>query len=86
MNFIEEDITSIISDELRTDLENNEKVVKENIKFLKDLGIENYEEAFKNYYPLFLMDPSNFQAIFNKYDIVDLIDKIKKNVAIIEYL
>ncbi len=86
MNFIEEDITSIISDELRVDLENNANVVKANIDYLKDLGIENYKEVFKTYYPIFLMDPSNFQEIFNKYDIADLIDKIKKNVAIIEYL
>ncbi len=86
MKFIEEDISSIISDELRIDLENNANVVNANIKYLKDLGVENYEEVFKNYYPIFLMDPSNFQEIFNKYDIVDLIDKIKKNVAIIEYL
>ncbi len=86
MKFIEEDISSIISDELRVDLENNANVVNANIKYLKDLGVENYEEVFKNYYPIFLMDPSNFQEIFNKYDIIDLIDKIKKNVAIIEYL
>ena len=86
MKFIEEDISSIISDELRIDLENNANVVNANIKYLKDLGVENYEEVFKNYYPIFLMDPSNFQEIFNKYDIIDLIDKIKKNVAIIEYL
>ncbi len=86
MNFIDEDITNTISDELRVDLENNANVVKANIDYLKDLGIENYKDVFKTYYPIFLMDPSNFQAIFNKYDIADLIDKIKKNVAIIEYL
>ena len=36
MNFIEEDISSIIPDELRTDLENNSDLVKANIKYLKD--------------------------------------------------
>ena len=86
MNFIEEDITNIISDELRVDLENNANVVKANLDYLKDLGIENYKEVFKTYYPVFLMDPSNFQAIFNKYYIAYLIDKIKKNLASIEYL
>ena len=86
MNFIDEDISNIISKEIRQDLENNSNVVKTNIEYLKDLGIENYDEVFKTYYPIFLMDPSNFQAIFNKYDIEDLIDKIKKNIAIIEYL
>jgi len=86
MNFIEEDISSIIPDELKNDLENNSDLVKANISYLKELGIENYQEIFKTYYPMFLMDASNFQEIFGKYDISDLIDKINKNMAIIEHL
>ena len=86
MNFIEEDISSIISDELRQDLEKNSDLVKANINYLKDLGVNNVNEIFKTYYPIFLMDTSNFQNIFNKYDISDLIDKINKNMAIIEHL
>lgn len=86
MNFIEEDIESIISDELRSDLDNNAELVKNNLNYLKELGIEQYKEIFKTYYPMFLMDSSNFQEIFNKYDISDLIDKINKNMAIIEHL
>ena len=86
MNFIEEDIESIIPDELRTDLENNSDLVKANLNYLKDLGIENYKEIFKTYYPMFLMDTSSFQDVFCKYDISDLIDKINKNITIIEHL
>ena len=86
MNFIEEDISSIIPDELKTDLENNEDLVKANLSYLKSLGIENYQDIFKTYYPIFLMDNSNFQEIFSKYDVSDLIDKINKNIAIIEHL
>ena len=86
MNFIEEDISSIISDNLKTDLENNSDLVKANINYLKNIGIENYQEIFKTYYPIFLMDASNFQEIFSKYEISDLIDKINKNIAIIEHL
>ena len=86
MNGIEEDISSIISDELREDIENNADLVKNNLEYLKSLGITNYQEIFKKYYPIFLMDSSNFQNIFNKYDISDLIDKINKNIAIIEHL
>ena len=86
MNFIEEDISSVISDELRQDLEKNTDLVKANINYLKELGVENVNEIFKTYYPMFLMDTSNFQNIFNKYDISDLIDKINKNMAIIEHL
>lgn len=86
MNFIEEDISSIIPDELKTDLENNEDLVKANLSYLKSLGIENYQDIFKTYYPIFLMDNSNFQEVFSKYDVSDLIDKINKNIAIIEHL
>ncbi len=86
MNFIEEDISSIISDEIRTDLENNSDLVKANLEYLRELGIENYQDIFKTYYPMFLMDTSNFQEIFSKYEITDLIDKINKNMAIIEHL
>lgn len=86
MNFIEEDISSIISDELRSDLEKNSDLVKTNINYLKELGIENYKDIFKTYYPMFLMDTSNFKEIFSKYDISDLLEKINKNMAIIEHL
>lgn len=86
MNFIEEDISSIIPEELKLDLENNSDLVKANINYLKELGIENYQEVFKTYYPIFLMDASNFKDIFSKYEISDLIDKINKNIAIIEHL
>ena len=86
MNFIEEDISSIISDELRKDLEKNSDLVKANINYLKELGIQNYADIFKTYYPIFLMDTSNFQEIFSKYEISDLVDKLGKNIAIIEHL
>ena len=45
-----------------------------------------FKEIFTNYYELFLLDHSNFVNIFNKYDREDLIEKLAKNVAIIEYL
>lgn len=64
----------------------NQKLILDNINFLKDLGVTNYQEAFMMYYDMFLMDPTNFQNIFNKYDREDLIKKISKNVAIIEHL
>ena len=32
------------------------------------------------------MDNSAFIEVFNKYDQDDLIDKLKKNIAIVEYL
>lgn len=64
----------------------NKKLVKTNIQYLVDLGVKNLYEIFANYYELFLIDHSNFESIFNKYDREDLIEKLVKNVAIIEYL
>ena len=71
---------------LRKDLELNKDLIKMNMDYLKDLGVSNYQEVFKTYYAMFLMDPSNFSEIFNKYDRKDLVDKIEKNIAIVEHL
>ena len=67
-------------------LENTQKLVKSNADYLKDLGVRNFKEIFQNCYELFLLDHSNFVEIFNKYDRDDLVEKLAKNVAIIEYL
>ncbi|HIR75209.1 TPA: hypothetical protein IAB95_06920 [Candidatus Ventrenecus avicola] len=64
----------------------NKRLVKSNIEYLVELGVKNIYEIFSNYYELFLIDHSNFESIFNKYDREDLIEKLMKNVAIIEYL
>lgn len=75
-----------IPDLLAKKVKEKQKLVLDNINFLKELGVTNYQEAFMAYYDMFLMDPTNFQGIFNKYDREDLIKKIAKNVAIIEHL
>lgn len=67
-------------------LEESKKLVQANLTYLVDLGTKNYKEIFSRYYELFLMDNSNFIGIFNKYEREDLIEKLEKNVAIIEYL
>ena len=67
-------------------LKKNKKEVCANLEYLIKLGVKNYNEIFKAYYELFLMDPSSFQNIFNKYDQEDLISKLEKNVGILEYL
>ena len=71
---------------LRNDIEINQDLVMTNINCLKDLGVSNYLEIFKHYYYMFLMDNSNFMNIFNKYERKDLVDKLEKNMAIIEHL
>ena len=64
----------------------NKKLVLANLNYLKDLGAKNYQDIFLEYYDLFLLDNSTFIGIFNKYDREDLVDKLAKNIAIIEYL
>lgn len=67
-------------------VKNNKKLVCENIDYLKELGVTNYQEIFLEYYDMFLMDHSNFVDIFAKYEPQDLIEKLNKNIRIIEYL
>ena len=67
-------------------LKEQQKLVTANILFLKELGVTNYKRVIINYYDMFLMDNSNFVDIFNQYDRDDLIDKIQKDISVIEYL
>lgn len=67
-------------------LEKEKKIVIANISYLIDLGINNYQDAFVKFYNMFLLDEKSFDEIFNKYDKEDLIIKLEKNIAIMEYL
>ncbi len=67
-------------------IEKNKNLVSTNINYLMGLGVKNIQDVFLEYYDLFLLDNSNFVSIFNKYDRDDLVEKIAKNVAIVEYL
>lgn len=74
------------SNVLITKLCENKKLVQANLRYLVDLGAMNVKEIFLQYVELFFMDNSNFVEIFNKYDREDLIEKINKNVGIVEFL
>lgn len=80
------DIIEFIPETIKNDFKNNQNLVETNIEFLHTLGVKEYMNVFKNYYPMFLMDTSNFANIFNKYDKNDLLDKISKNITIVEHL
>lgn len=67
-------------------LTTEEAKVTQNIQYLKDLGISNYVDAFVKFYNMFLLDNDIFDSIFSKYDKDDLIAKLEKNIAIMEYL
>ncbi len=88
-NFNKEDIDSFVSNSpkaLVDAIKEHKKLVGTNIDYLKELGVKNYKEIFLNFYDMFLMDNSNFIEVFSKYDREDLIDKLEKNVSIVEYL
>jgi hypothetical protein len=89
LGFKDEDIKQLESETSRVLLEElivGEELVTFNIQFLKDLGVINYQEVVLNFSYMFLMDPSNFQRIFLKYEREDLIDKIAKDVRVVEHL
>ena len=68
------------------ELEANKKLVSKNLDYLNSMGVTNLIEIFTYYHDMFLMDNSNFVEIFNKYDQKDLVEKLAKNVQIMEYL
>ena len=67
-------------------LDKKEELVTTNIKYLIDLGVSNYIEAFVKFYKMYLMENKDYDEIFSKYDREDLVAKLEKNVAIMEYL
>ena len=89
IGFDKDDIAEVIDntpEKLLVLLKSQKKLVTDNILFLKDLGVTNYKDIFIKYYDIFLMDSSNFQGIFNKYEVDDLINKLNKNINIVEFL
>ena len=64
----------------------NKKLITVNINYLKDLGVENYRDIFVEYYEIFLNEPSTFRAIFDKYEKESLIEKLKEDIRVIEFL
>lgn len=81
-----ENFENTTADVMLDTLSTNRKLICSNLKYLIELGVKNVVEIFTAYYEIFLMDHSNFISIFNKYEKEDLIEKLAKNVAIIEYL
>lgn len=67
-------------------LESHENLVRVNLSYLKDLGIITYKEIFINYPDMFLMDASNFEESFSKYDKEELVEKLNTNYKMVKYL
>lgn len=88
-DFNKEEIADFLSNSpkaLIDEVKKNKKLVSENIEYLKGLGVSNYQKIFLEYYDMFLIDHSNFVDIFSKYEPEDLIEKLNKNIRIVEYL
>ena len=88
-NFNKELIADFLNNspkKLQDAIKDNKKLVCENIEYLKNLGVDNYQEIFLEYYDMFLIDHSTFVDIISKYEPKDLVEKLKKNVNIFEYL
>lgn len=68
------------------ELEAHKKLVSKNLEYLNDLGVTNLTEIFIKYHSMFLMDNSNFIKIFNQYEPASLIEKLAKDVRVMEYL
>lgn len=64
----------------------NKKLIIVNLNYLKDLGVENYREIFVEYYEIFLNEPSSFRAIFDKYDRESLVERLKEDIRVVEFL
>ena len=80
------EMISIFPDTVKKVIGENKATVTDNINYLKELGISNYQDAFVRFYNMFLIEPNSFDDIFSKYDREDLIIKLEKNVAIMEHL
>ena len=66
INFSKEEIAEFIDstpENLLEVIKTQKKLVTENISYLKELGITNYQAIFIKYYDMFLMDNSNFKEI-----------------------
>ncbi len=86
----EEDVINSLLEDLPSGavekITEHQETITTNINYLKELGISNYVDAFLRFYNMFLLEPTTFDEIFSKYDREDLIAKLEKNVAIMEYL
>lgn len=78
-----EDITP---EEIKKMISKHNKLVETNLQFLKDLEINTYKEIFINYPDMFLMDASNFEKYFNRYEKEALQEKLNTNYKVVKFL
>ena len=76
-----EDITP---EEIKKMISKHNKLVETNLQFLKE--INTYKEIFINYPDMFLMDASNFEKYFNRYEKEALQEKLNTNFKVVKFL
>lgn len=87
--FVSEDIKEVLDNtpnKIKEVLEKEENLVRKNLEYVKNLGVATYKEIFINYPDMFLMDASNFEEQFAKYDKVELITKLNSNFKMVKFL
>lgn len=94
MNFLKEygfeevDINEFLEntpEKIKEAIKTHEKLVRVNIKYLKNLGVITYKEIFINYPDMFLMDASTFEKSFSQYETKELLEKLNANYKIVKY-
>lgn len=88
-NFLEEEkqeYEDITPEEIKKMITKHNKLVETNLQFLKDLEINTYKEIFINYPDMFLMDASNFEKYFNRYEKEALQEKLNSNFKVVKFL
>lgn len=77
---------NITPEEIKKMISKHNKLVETNLQFLKDLEINTYKEIFINYPDMFLMDASNFEKYFNRYEKEALQEKLNTNYKVVKFL
>lgn len=77
-----EDLRDNIDDKTYSELSLFEGIVKENVQYMKDFGVSNFNQVVLKYPEIFLRDSESFKNIFSKFDRDDLIQKVEKNPAV----
>ncbi len=85
--FTDEEINSLketLSKDMYSEMAFLNKIVSENLDYLKSFGVTNYSQVFVKYPEIFMRDPESFKNVLGKFDKADLIDKVLKNPAVIK--
>lgn len=77
-------LKSSLNDDVYSEFSFFQNLVKENIAYLINFGISNYQQVIVKYPEIFLRDTESFKNVLSKFDKQDLIDKVSKNAAVIK--